>query len=332
MPGISPTTLFVAGSISITLSPAALVCTIRTEAAWTAADAARRASARESLVFIATHFKLPSHVADPLFDSFRASGLGARLHRVQGQDSAAARGKAAWARTLHHLPFDRDRLPPAAAAEGPQRLHRRGDAQEFRRGLAVRAARRPDEEPPAGDAARARGRRHRVPPGRQALGFAERSRVEDARRVGDPREVMPPFRYYLRVRYIECDAQKVVFNSRYGEYVDVSINEFLRATGMLAEFLDGHLDFQLVKQTTEWKAPARFDQVLELSIAVTRLGTTSFTVRTDFRIAGDDRVVVNVETVYVLVDARTLTKMALPDRLRAALQDGAAGRVTAPAG
>ena len=42
-----------------------------------------------------------------------------------------------------------------------------------------------------------------------------------------------PFRYYLRVRYIECDAQKVVFNSRYGEYVDVSINEFLRAIGVL---------------------------------------------------------------------------------------------------
>ena len=86
-----------------------------------------------------------------------------------------------------------------------------------------------------------------------------------------------PFRYYLRVRYIECDAQKVVFNSRYGEYVDVAINEFLRAIGVLPEFVDGHLDFQLVKQTIEWKAPARFDQVLELSIAAIRLGTTSFT-------------------------------------------------------
>jgi acyl-CoA thioester hydrolase len=142
----------------------------------------------------------------------------------------------------------------------------------------------------------------------------------------------PPFRYYLRVRYIECDAQKVVFNSRYSEYVDVSINELLRATGMLPEFLDGHLDFQLVKQTIEWKAPARFDAVLELSIAATRLGTTSFTVRTDFRIAGDDRVIVTVETIYVLVDAGTLTKLPLPDALRAALEQGAAGRVTDHAG
>jgi acyl-CoA thioester hydrolase len=137
-----------------------------------------------------------------------------------------------------------------------------------------------------------------------------------------------PFRYYLRVRYIECDAQKVVFNSRYGEYVDVAINEFMRAIDVLADFVDGHLDFQLVKQTIEWKGPARFDQVLELSIAATRLGTTSFTVATDFRIAGDDRIIAAAETVYVLVDGHTLTKLALPETLREALQAGAAGRAT----
>ncbi|HJZ76771.1 MAG TPA: thioesterase family protein [Vicinamibacterales bacterium] len=142
----------------------------------------------------------------------------------------------------------------------------------------------------------------------------------------------PPFRYYLRVRYIECDAQKVVFNSRYGEYIDVSINEFLRAAGVLAAFVDGPLDFQLVKQTIEWKAPARFDQVLELSIAATRLGTTSFTIATEFRIAGEEPVVVAAETVYVLVDARTLTKLPLSDDLRAALQHGADGCVTDHAG
>ena len=137
-----------------------------------------------------------------------------------------------------------------------------------------------------------------------------------------------PFRYYLRVRYIECDAQKVVFNSRYSEYVDVSINEFLRAAGVLGDFGGGPLDFQLVKQTVVWRAPARFDQVLELSIAPKHLGNTSFTMTTDFRIAGDDRVVVTAETVYVLVDAKTLTKMPLPPHVRAALEEGAAGRTT----
>ena len=141
-----------------------------------------------------------------------------------------------------------------------------------------------------------------------------------------------PFRYFLRVRYIECDAQKVVFNSRYSEYVDVGINEFLRAAGVLGDFISGPLDFQLVKQTVEWKAPARFDQVLELRIAATRLGTTSFTIGTAFRVAGEERVIVTVETIYVLVDGKTLTKLPLPDAIRVALQEGAAGRVTDHAG
>jgi acyl-CoA thioester hydrolase len=143
---------------------------------------------------------------------------------------------------------------------------------------------------------------------------------------------MPPFRYYLRVRYIECDAQKVVFNSRYGEYVDVGINEFLRAVGVLSDFVAGDLDFQLVKQTVDWRAPARFDQVLELSISAPKLGTTSFTCLTEFRIAGEDPVIVTVDTVYVLVDAHTLTKRPLPDTLRAALAEGGRGRVTDHAG
>jgi acyl-CoA thioester hydrolase len=141
-----------------------------------------------------------------------------------------------------------------------------------------------------------------------------------------------PFRYYLRVRYGECDAQRVVFNSRYSEYVDVGVSEFLRAAGVLGDFITGPLDFQLVKQTVEWEVPARFDHVLELRIAATRLGTTSFTIGTQFRIAGEDRVIVTVETVYVLVDAKTLTKLPLPDAIRAALQEGAAGRATDHAG
>src|SRR3954470_874254 len=108
MPPISPTTLLVAGSISITLSPAALVCTMRTVAAFSVREPAARATrtARESLVFIATHFKLPGHVADAFFDAARAGGILARLRYVQGKGPAAPRGKTAWTCALHHLPLD----------------------------------------------------------------------------------------------------------------------------------------------------------------------------------------------------------------------------------
>lgn len=140
------------------------------------------------------------------------------------------------------------------------------------------------------------------------------------------------FRYYLRVRYGECDAQKVVFNARYADYVDLGTIEFLRAIGFGAEVISGALDYQLVKLTLEWKAPARFDQVLELSIYASQLGNTSFTVVTEFRIAGEEALIARGETVYVLVNPRTLTKIALPDDFRSALERGAPDVVTDQAG
>jgi acyl-CoA thioester hydrolase len=140
------------------------------------------------------------------------------------------------------------------------------------------------------------------------------------------------FCFYLRVRYHECDAQKVVFNARYGEYVDLAVTEFFRTLGYGEALMQGDLDYQLVKQTIEWKRPARFDQVLELAVSAVRLGNTSFTLQVEFCIVGSTTSIVVVETVYVLVDHKTLEKRPLPDDLRAALERGAPGLVTDHAG
>src|SRR5579872_4232071 len=114
---ISPTTLFVAGSISITLSPAELVWMMRTVAAPSVRPAqAARARARESLVFIATHSKLPRHVADSFSERPRAAGVRARLRRLQGEGAAAVHRKAARTRALHRVSCERHFLPAAAAA------------------------------------------------------------------------------------------------------------------------------------------------------------------------------------------------------------------------
>lgn len=122
------------------------------------------------------------------------------------------------------------------------------------------------------------------------------------------------FRYYLRVRYGECDAQKVVFNARYGDYVDLATTEFLRALGYGAQLIDGRLDYQLVRQTLEWRAPARFDDVLEMQVRCTHVGTTSFVLETEFRIAGHHALCARAETVYVLIDAQG--KTPVPAQLR----------------
>ena len=131
-----------------------------------------------------------------------------------------------------------------------------------------------------------------------------------------------PFRYRLRVRYDECDAQRVVFNARYGNYIDLAVTEFLRAMGLGSMVVNGALDYQLVKQTIEWKAPARFDDVMEISVRSTHQGNTSFTLRVEFRLAGSDALVATAETIYVLVDAQTLAKTPLPNPLRHGLREG----------
>jgi len=144
--------------------------------------------------------------------------------------------------------------------------------------------------------------------------------------------MIPPFRYYLRVRYGECDAQRVVFNARWADYVDLGSAEFFRAVGFGEALASGAFDYQVVKLTIEWTAPARFDQVLELSIHTTRLGNTSFTVATEFRIAGRDPVICKAESIYVNVDSKTLTKQPLSGGVRVALESGAPGKTVDHAG
>lgn len=141
-----------------------------------------------------------------------------------------------------------------------------------------------------------------------------------------------PFRYYLRVRYAECDAQKVVFNARYGDYIELATTEFMRALGFEDELVTGSIDYQLVKQLIEWRSPARFDDVLEARVWAHHLGTTSFTLHTEFRRAADEVLLATGETVYVLVDSATLAKTPLSATLRSALELGARGSATDHAG
>jgi acyl-CoA thioester hydrolase len=80
------------------------------------------------------------------------------------------------------------------------------------------------------------------------------------------------------------------------------------------------------------KAPARFDQVLELSVSLQHLGTTSFAIATEIRVAGDEQIITRAETVNVFIDDATMQKASIPATLRAALERGASGVVVDHAG
>jgi acyl-CoA thioester hydrolase len=142
-----------------------------------------------------------------------------------------------------------------------------------------------------------------------------------------------PFRYYVRVRYQECDAQHVVFNARYGDYIDLACFEFLRAAlPSPRDVFDGTFEIQTVRQVVDWKAPARFDDVLEISVWANRIGTTSFTLSFELRRASEGALLVTSETVYVHVDPKSFSKREIEPRMRTALETGARGKTTDHAG
>lgn len=140
-----------------------------------------------------------------------------------------------------------------------------------------------------------------------------------------------PFRFLLRVRYGECDAQGVVFNARWSDYVDVAVTEYSRA---VFDTLDPAVvgEWQLVKQTLTWRGPARYDDVLSIHVRTTALGTTSFTLTTELRRHDTDALLCTAETVYVMVDPVTLTKVPISPAQRLALERGAPARIVDHAG
>lgn len=143
-----------------------------------------------------------------------------------------------------------------------------------------------------------------------------------------------PFRYFVRVRYQDCDSQHVVFNARYGDYLDLAITEFMAAAMPQRDPFANDFEIQLKKQTIEWWAPARFQDVIEIATFVSRIGRTSFDVRFEMRIAGGPDIIVAADTVYVhvvSVEGRWRPN-PIPEAAKALLLAGAQGILVDHAG
>lgn len=128
---------------------------------------------------------------------------------------------------------------------------------------------------------------------------------------------MPPFRHRLRVRYNECDAQGVVFNSNYLMFFDVTITELWReAFGSYDKALEEHgVDLVVGEANVRYFGPARFDDELDIDLTVEKLGTTSMTTRYDVLHDSDHIAQGRLRHVFVANGA----KREIPDAMRTVL-------------
>lgn len=131
---------------------------------------------------------------------------------------------------------------------------------------------------------------------------------------------MTAFVHRLRVRYSECDQQNVVFNGHYLFYYDVALGELWRERICdYAKFVERGFDLVVAETTIRYRAPARYDDEVDIVMAVRHLGTTSMIVHVEFRLG--DTVLADGEVRHVFVDPETLAKKPMPDDVRTALAD-----------
>ncbi|MDP7587961.1 MAG: acyl-CoA thioesterase [SAR202 cluster bacterium] len=122
----------------------------------------------------------------------------------------------------------------------------------------------------------------------------------------------------VRVRWMECDAQGIVYNGAYLGYLEIGQAEYYRNLGFAIYIIpqSGYFDFAVVKSTQEFKAPAKVDEIIELHVRVSNIGNTSLTLNLEIYPEGSDRLLTSVETVYVGYDAATETSRPVPDAIR----------------
>ncbi len=126
------------------------------------------------------------------------------------------------------------------------------------------------------------------------------------------------FHTSLRVRWMECDAQGIVYNGAYMDYLEVGQSEYYRNLGFSIYIVRQHgfFDTAVVKTTMEFKAPAHVDEMLELYVRVGDFGNTSLRIDMEIYRQDSDAVLTVVQGVYVGFDAASGTARRVPDEVR----------------
>ncbi|MGH3081115.1 MAG: acyl-CoA thioesterase [Gaiellaceae bacterium] len=132
----------------------------------------------------------------------------------------------------------------------------------------------------------------------------------------------PPFKYasLTRVGFSDTDAQGVVYYGRYLPYFDQARVEYARHLGMLATGPAEH-EFVMRASTIEYHAPARFDDLLEVFIRVSRIGRTSATYECAAYRVEDDVLMVTAQQTVVLVDLEERKACPIPESFKERIRE-----------
>jgi acyl-CoA thioester hydrolase len=112
----------------------------------------------------------------------------------------------------------------------------------------------------------------------------------------------PPFKFSAttRVAFSDTDAQGVVYYGRYMPYFDLARVEYHRSLDMLRSEPQDK-EFVMRAMHVEYHMPARFDDLIEVDVRISRVGTSSVTYEFAAYLEGEVLAVTATQTA-VLVD------------------------------
>lgn len=124
----------------------------------------------------------------------------------------------------------------------------------------------------------------------------------------------------LRVRWSEVDAQGIVFNGHYLNYLDTASTGYWRALALPypAAFEPLGADMVLRSTQIDFLAPARFDEQLLCGVRFIAAGRTSLRFAAELRRGAQS--LLKAELRYVMVARESLGPTPVPEGLRSALQ------------
>jgi len=134
--------------------------------------------------------------------------------------------------------------------------------------------------------------------------------------LGRASDRKPPFKYssLTRVGFSDTDAQGIVYYGRYLPYFDGARVEYHRHLGILERERREH-ELVMRANTIEYLAPARFDDLVEVFIRVSRIGRTSITYNFAAYRIEDDLLMVTALQTLVLVDLDERRAYPIPEDL-----------------
>ena len=144
--------------------------------------------------------------------------------------------------------------------------------------------------------------------------------VPDVLELGGVTDRRPPFKYsaLTRVWFSDTDAQGVVYYGRYLPYFDHARTEYHRHLGFAG--IEG-AEFVMRALAVEYHAPARFDDLVECFVRVSRIGRSSVTYEVAAFSLPDNELMVTGTQTAVLIDPATRRPVAVPEHVRATVSE-----------